>query len=461
MHEKFLKMARESHTKAMELMAEDNFDEAEVERLLAEVETYKKRAELAKSANGLDDFEEVENDLGLPTDEDDESSQEEEMSVAKAVAVLKHGKDPETGPLSVIMREIYGGDYREAMEQQEVQFLRYLRTSPDSAKAVKVDPRQLWSPAAVKSMLGQGLSVGEIKATMVEGTDVLGGFAVPTRMADAIIQQLAGLTAVRGGGATVVTTASKSIDWLEITGVDADKRYPSALRGAWGGETQTPDEKNMTFGLRSIPVNIYTYRVPMSTSLLEDAINIESLFRAAVADTLAIDEDEAFLIGTGNRQPLGIIPGSANTMGINTVNSGGASSLTMDGLRSLRRGVASQYRANRRASLIGESDTGKDIELLKDGDSRYFVDQLMPGEYNSVVGATWRESEAMPAVAASAFPLIYGDLSGYIVVERMGLAIRRYNDSYTGINTVDFQIRRRVGGRLMEPWKLALQVVSA
>jgi HK97 family phage major capsid protein len=77
------------------------------------------------------------------------------------------------------------------------------------------------------------------------------------------------------------------------------------------------------------------------------------------------------------------------------------------------------------------------------------------------MGATWRESEAMPDIAGSAFPLIYGDFSGYAIVERLGMAIQRYNDSYTGINVLEFHIRRRIGGKVIEPWKFAVQYISA
>ena len=36
-----------------------------------------------------------------------------------------------------------------------------------------------------------------------------------------------------------------------------------------------------------------------------------------------------------------------------------------------------------------------------------------------------------------------------------------YNDSYTGINVVEFHVRKRVGGHAIEPWKIAVQVTEA
>ena len=67
----------------------------------------------------------------------------------------------------------------------------------------------------------------------------------------------------------------------------------------------------------------------------------------------------------------------------------------------------------------------------------------------------------MPATGAGTYPLIYGDFSGYFIAERLGMAVQRYNDSNTGINVVEFHVRRRIGGKLLEPWKLGVQKVAA
>ena len=67
----------------------------------------------------------------------------------------------------------------------------------------------------------------------------------------------------------------------------------------------------------------------------------------------------------------------------------------------------------------------------------------------------------MADAAANTYPLIFGDFSGYAIVERLGLTIQRYNDSNTGINKVEFQIRRRIGGNVIQQWKFSVQKVAA
>lgn len=384
------------------------------------------------------------------------SVDEGEDELAKSVNFLRFGDIDEHE--TRIQKELYGKSYNQLNSEMDRELRRYLVSGEN-----KFGSRQAWDWGTAKSMLEAGNTIAEIKSTMVEAEDVLGGVALPPERANQVITRMAGLTAVRGGGATTVRTTGKSIDWLEITGADAKHRYPSALRGSWGNETKNrPDETNITFGLMNIPAHIYTYRVPFSVSLLEDATDVVGWFLRNVSETLSIDEDDAFVVGDGVKRPWGILPGGLNTRGLNSVNSGGATTLTMDGLKKLRRGIASQYRAMNGASLIGNSATGGALELLKDAnDNYYFKDGIEVGERLPHIKANWRETEALPDIGAGTVPLIYGNLSGYVIVERMGLSIQRYNDSYTGINLVDYQVRRRVGGDVIEPWKFAVQTVGA
>ena len=455
--EKFLKEARAKVEAANEILG-DNPEQAQ--KLLDEADGLEAKAKIAKSAEAkMKAYAAPVMDVDLPTGSDEaetvvqgKAKVDEAELIAKNVLTLRY---QDTGDIQgKAMLEVFGGDYRQVDYDQTVAFRKFVK----SGETNRILKRQVWPAAAVKAMLDDGLTVAEIKATMVEGVDVLGGYAVPPEMGNEILKRTRGLTAVRDAGARVVQTAAKSIEWLKIT--QGGTQYPSAMRGAYGGETATPAADNWEFGLINIPAQIYTYKVPFSASLLEDASNVMGIFMDLVADTLAIDEDIAFLIGDGANKPYGLLPGQANANSLTEVNSGAAAALTIEGLKKLRRGVDSQYRLAGRATLLGNSQAGEDIELFQDGTGRFYYDALTPGQA-APGGFTWRESEALPDPAANTFSLIYGDFSGYTIVERLGLAIQRYNDSNTGINVVEFHIRRRIGGAVTEPWKFAVQKVAA
>jgi len=383
----------------------------------------------------------------------DKDKKTADLERMRSIHVMRHGEIDDA--TSLVMREVYEDNYVQLAYEQEQSFLKWMRTGRDD----DVLHRQVWGLRTVQEMLKSGLSVSTIRATMVEGMDELGGIAVPPQMNDTIIKRIAGLTAVRGGGALVIQTASNMVEWIRVSG--GNDRYPSSMRGSWGDETTAGTGDNFEIDLPQIPVNIYSYPVDFSRSLLEDAANLESVFIELVGDTLAIDEDEACLVGNGAKKPRGLLPNSTNTDSLTEVITGHASQLKWSGLKALRRGIASQYRLMNRASWIGNSDTGSDIECLQDGEGRDYVEALTPGEVFPKLRGTWRESEAMPDVAASAYPLIFGDLSGYAIVERLGMAIDRFHDSGTGTKKYRFEIYRRVGGRIIQPWKFAVQKVSA
>ena len=387
---------------------------------------------------------------------EDEGKESNMKSVFDAAYISRFGE--EDAVKSAIYGDVIGPDYRQFLFDQNRAFAKYLRHGPDglSTDEVKSLKTQVFPLDQIYKMAIEGHDTPAIKTTMVEAQGTLGGYAVPPNVQQNIITRLPGLTAVRGNGAVVITlNSSNSVEIPRYTG--GDDRYVGALRGQWGTETQSPSEQNATLDMVQVPADVYTYKVPMSQSLVEDAANLVALVQNTIATTLSVDEDDAFLVGDGVGKPYGILPAGSNTLSLTEVNSGNASLLTADGIKSLKRGVATQYRKN--GKWIGNSDTYSDIEQLKAGDGHYLFEDL--SETDLLLNRQALESEAMSDVAANAFPLLFADLSGYTIVERLGLTIVRFQDSYTGINKVEFHVRRRVGGRLAEPWKFAVQKVSA
>lgn len=372
---------------------------------------------------------------------------EKEDPAAKAIYQLRFGEEPTAK--AAILTDLIGKNYQQTLWDQARAFSSYLRggeanIDSDQRKLLKM---QVFAFEDIAEMVKAGYSMAEIKATMVEAQGSLGGYAVPATMQSEILRRLPGITAIRGGGAQVVNLSTgNSIEFLEVTG-NSD-RYASTLRGAWGTETQAPAEKNFTLGMKTLIADVYTFKVPMSQSLVEDASNLVPILQQEVVSVLAIDEDDAFTVGNGIGKPLGILPGGNNTLGLTEINSGNAAAITADGVKKLKRAVPVQYR--QRGVWLGNSDTYGDIERLKDGNGDYIFPDLT--DEDMLLMRKAYEAEGLPDIAANAFPLVFGDLSGYTILERSGMTISRFQDSNTGPNKVEFHVRRRVGGRVTKPW---------
>lgn len=377
---------------------------------------------------------------------------------AKAFNLLRF-TDPAAAKAQVL-KELSGGNFAQFDAAQRIALARYARGGTDalSRDEIRLLKTQVFAPAHVEMMLKE-VDVATIKDTMVEAQGALGGFALAPSMQESIITRLPGRTAVRGNGAMVITLVRNNSVMAPLYSGGND-RYVGALRGAWGNETATPTEKNATLGDVEIVAGIYTYKIPMSQSLVEDAANLVALIQDDILTTFALDEDEACLVGDGaGNKPLGILPGGLNALSLTTVNSGGASALTTAGIKKLKRGVASQYRQS--AIFIANSDTYGAIEVLTvsgTGSDFAFPDL---SDNATLLRRPAAESEAMPDVASNAFPILFVDPSGYWIVERPGMTIVRFQDSNTGINKVEFHVRKREGGRFVKPWCAAVQKVAA
>jgi HK97 family phage major capsid protein len=364
-----------------------------------------------------------------------------------------------------ISRELYGGGYELAAWNKSVSFNRFLRTGVQDqyASMVLLTPQQIVNAAA------HGLTVAEIKSTMIEANDELGGFLVPEDLNSRVIARLPGLAVVRGM-ANVQTTSRDALTYIKATG--GDNQYVGAVRVVWTDESPTgsDSETNATFGQIRIPVHVQMANIPVSKNLLEDsAVNLPQHIEDLGTNAVAIAEDTAFLIGFGNGRPQGILNGTAANSGphdsdVQTVVSGTAASLTAAGLVAVPYAIGYQYRQN--GTWVFNKATAKVISQLADTNGNLqFRDrnnQLASGQPRNLDGYPFKESESMPSVTNNTYPIIFGDFKGYTIADRVGMSLVRYDDSTTAkTNSVVFVLRRRVGGQVAEPWRFAVQKVAA
>jgi HK97 family phage major capsid protein len=201
----------------------------------------------------------------------------------------------------------------------------------------------------------------------------------------------------------------------------------------------------------------------LSRSLLEDAaVDIVGELATAYAEAQGIDEDNRFITGTGARVPRGIlIAGTTPETGVTTVNSGSAAALTADGVIDLQYGIASQYRG--RGVFVANRSTAAVIRKFKDGMGQYlWQPSYQEGKPDMLLGRPFLEQEVMPSVAAGTYPLMFGDPTGYRIVERVGMTVERFlGGSEARQDRVLYIMRRRLGGQLTNAERWAVQLVSA
>lgn len=378
-----------------------------------------------------------------------------------------------------VMTELYGQDHRKFAWAKSADFIRYIRTGRADDKLHRA---LLYSPTQIEGFLQLGMSVGELKATQVESQDSLGGYLVPEDFRDRMIQRMAGLVAMRAIAETMTTTSDRVTMPVSTGG---DDQYTGAVRWAKVDESPTGTEAatNATYGQVTIPVHTIMGHVAVSKNLLEDAqgaLSIMPQLTRQFAESLSIFEDFQFLVGNGIGGPQGILQ-NATTGGpytyaygsVATKNSGGATSLTADAFKDLPYLIASQYR-NAGGRWIMSRGTVRTIKTLKAGDGTYLWadrnQQLLNGQPAKLEGYDMSETETLAsptsvnttAYTANVYPVIFLTRGAYMIIDKVGMDVQRYDDSNTAkANQIVLVARRRLGGLLLNPWGAAVMKVSA
>lgn len=308
---------------------------------------------------------------------------------------------------------------------------------------------------------------GSGQKTLRIGTDSAGGFLVPEDYQMEMIRKVATMTVFRQY-ARVIQTSRDQVSWPRIK-YSADDNYTSGVRMTWTGEVPSSSTVHRAtepvFGKLNIPVHTAMASIPLTNDLLEDsAFDVEGITSELLGEAFGLGEDAVFWTGSGAGQPLGIITNIDTTDGVASVNSGSASTLTDDGLIDLIYALPSQYEQG--ARIFWRKATEKVVRKLKNTTTDEYVwpAEERVGAFGTVertiLGHPISKSEFVPAIAGDAFPIIFGQLSGYVVVDRVGMSIQRLDELYAESNMVLLLARKRVGGAVAEPWRLRAQKIS-
>lgn len=388
------------------------------------------------------------------------------LSVAEAAYVRRFRTVDES--VKGILTDLHGNDFIQQYHNQFRVFKGYMRYGDKFLKHndESVLKQIIMTPDIIEMALVQGADdVGLIKSTMVEAIDTLGGYTVPVDFQNKILERVRAEAVIRRRA--MVSQTSR--DTVEIpVGTGGDDQFTSAVRVTWVDETPVAGvaATNLTFGMESVPINTVMAEGVLSRNMVEDAMfNIENYLVEKFGESIEIDEDNQFTVGSGLGAPQGVLPGGSNIMNLARKASGNASALTWDGLIAMEFALPERYRKN--AVWLAKRGTYEEIRKLKNTAGNYLwsPDQYKGGEEASskkLLGYQIVEQESMPAVAAGSYPIVFGDFRGYAIFDRVGMTVERFLDSTQArTNTVMYVLRRRMGAQLVEPWRFAVQQVAA
>ena len=289
----------------------------------------------------------------------------------------------------------------------------------------------------------------EVYNALEVGTDSEGGYLVPDEFQRTLIEALQEQNIFRQL-AHVITTSS------------GDRKIPvvaSKGTASWIDEEGAYPESDDAFTQVSIGAYKLATMIKVSEELLNDsAFDMPSYIAREFARRIGAAEEEAFFTGNGTGKPLGIL---AATGGAETgVTAASATAVTMDEVMDLFYSLRAPYR--RKSAFIMNDATVKALRKLKNGNGDYiWQPSVTAGQPDTLLNRPVYTSSFMPAIAAGAKSILFGDLSYYWVADRTSRSFKRLNELYAATGQVGFLSSERVDGKLILPEAVKVLAMKA
>ena len=277
----------------------------------------------------------------------------------------------------------------------------------------------------------------EVTNALQIGDDSEGGYLVPDEYERTLVEALEEENIFRQM-AKVIKTSS------------GDRKIPVvATKGtaSWIDEEGAFPESDDSFGQVSIGAYKLGTMIKVSEELLNDSVfDLQSYISREFARRIGAKEEEAFFTGNGTGKPLGVL---AATGGAETgVTAASSTAVTADELMDLYYSLKSPYR--KKSVWVLNDSTIKAIRKLKDNNGQYlWQPSLVAGTPDTILGRPVKTSAYMPAIAAGAKTIAFGDFSYYWIADRQGRSFKRLNELYAATGQVGFLASQRVDGKLI------------
>ena len=330
--------------------------------------------------------------------------------------------------------------------------------SAPTSKAVQMNPagrKDKVKPTATDEyndafwnmMRGNG-HLMEVRNELSVGENDEGGYTVPDEFERRLVQGLEENNIFRQI-AHVIRTSSGT------------RKIPIAndtMEASWVDEGEAIPETSTKFAQTTLSAYKMGAVVKVSNELLNDsAFDIAAYIAERFGKTMGITEEKAFIVGTGDKQPTGLLN---DTVGAETgATAASSTAVTFDDIFKLYYSLKSPYRA--KASFLCNEELLLQLMMLKDGQGNYIWRPALDiGKPDTILGRPIYTSGFMPGVARGNKVMTFGDYSYYWVADRASRTFRRLNELFASTDQVGFMTTQRVDGKLILPEAVKVLVMG-
>lgn len=315
-----------------------------------------------------------------------------------------------------------------------------------------------------------------LRKALEPGDDGRGYVTAPAEVLNYIVGRLASPTRITSLVREANTTRD-SVTFLrnpydddnEYTNTFRRKKTGSKPRSSTEGDVMT--ETDEYFSTVKIDVHTFLFCAQINLDLLEDAsFDLFGWLQRELSSSVMQDQEDDIINGDGVGEPMGASAyfDTGADFSISAIHSGSASTFTYDGLQNLLWDLPEQYIEN--AVLIGRrTSAGKELAKLRTSGGDRILGDPMAGSGGSLVGPSGNRLEGypviwsskMPAVAGSAYPLLFWDPTAYMKLTRSNISFKLLDQTRAKENLVEIIGKVRYGGDLLEPYKCRVQQIDS
>ena len=279
----------------------------------------------------------------------------------------------------------------------------------------------------------------EVKVLRV-ADDTAGGYLASPEISSELLKTLVEFSNIRSI-ARVRPTSNIEIWVRKRTGTFAARHV---------GETGTKTETTgLTYGMEKIPNHELYADVIISNQELEDSdFNMEAEIAMEAGEQFGVAEGTDFVAGDGVNKAEGFLKNAAVIAG--KIQGDASGDLSVTDILNLYYGLKEVYAAN--ATWLMKRATVQKVVLFKDAANHYiWMPSLVTKMPQTILGRPILECPDMPAVAGDAYSVAFGNFRiGYTISDRLQISILRDPYSQKLQGAVEFTVRKRVGGQVVQ-----------
>jgi len=306
-----------------------------------------------------------------------------------------------------------------------------------------------------------------VKNTMSTTTGSQGGFAVAPLVAQDLVSSLKGYGFMRAVAADMTTTNGAD---MGVPVSDGRTEVGELL-----GQNIVATSLDPSFATRLLPTYRFASKIfTVPLELLQDSqVDIIGFVMQRARDRIGRVQNPYFTTGTGTGEPTGLV--TASSVG-KTGATGQTLTVTYDDLVDLIDSVDDAHfgmpdtggpAPGRMPGWMFSQTTRKIVRKVKDSNGRpiwlpSYTDGTTPGTPGQLLDYPVYINNDMPAPAANAKTIAFGNLSSYVIRDALEMKFYRFDDStYTSKGQVGFLAWVRSGGNLLDTGAVRLYQHSA